>query len=80
MKKYMIFPLKYIRIENYDPQAKCEEKFYILEGKACYFYSKGKEKHLLAVYEEGYINPKQFSDPDIKLYVFENTKILIFEE
>lgn len=51
MKKYMIFPLKYIRMENYDPQAKCEEKFYILEGRACYFYSKGKEKHLLAVFE-----------------------------
>jgi len=42
MKKYMIFPLKYIRIENYDPQNKCEEKFYILEGNACYYYQKGK--------------------------------------
>jgi hypothetical protein len=44
MKKYMLFPLKYIRIEDYNPGKgmKCEEKFYLLEGRACYYVQRGK--------------------------------------
>jgi hypothetical protein len=43
MKKYMMFPLKYIRIEEYEIKLPMyEEKFYLLEGRACYYYHKGK--------------------------------------
>jgi hypothetical protein len=51
MKKYMLFPLKYIRIEEYNlKNPLLEEKVYLLEGRAAYYYHKGKERFLLAIY------------------------------
>ena len=69
MKKYMIIALKHITKVNYTKGMSLNERFYLLEGRVCYYH--GKSKTLLGCYEEGVFNPKEMGvDQEFRLYVF----------
>ena len=68
MRKHMLIALKHITKLAYTRGAILNEKFYLLDGRISYYHS--KTKNVLCCYEEGYFNPHQFHNTDIKLFVF----------
>ena len=75
MRKYMLIALKYITKLVYTKGTNLNEKFYLLEGRICYYHA--KNKNMLVCYEEGYFNPQQFNSTDIKMHVFEGSILMI---
>lgn len=65
MRRYMIFPSKEIVRVTVNPgnQDHIKDRAYLLAGKACFYLDDETvcgRRLLLACYEEGYLNPKQF--------------------
>lgn len=77
MRKHMLIALKHITKLAYTKGTSLGEKFYLLEGRICYYSA--KMKAMMCCYEEGYFNPQQFANPDIKLFVFEGSILMILE-
>lgn len=77
MKRYMIIALKHITKLKYTKGTVLKDKFYLLEGRACYHHP--KTKTILSCYEEGIFSPEDLNHPEFKLYLFEGAFLLIFE-
>lgn len=65
MRRFMLFPSKeVVRVTiNASNQDHIKDRVYLLSGKACYYLENEKQfgkPVILACYEEGYLNPKQF--------------------
>jgi hypothetical protein len=73
MRKYMLIALKNITKLLYTKGTNLNEKFYLLEGRICYYYA----NNILVCYEEGYFNPQQFNSTDIKMHIFEGSILMI---
>jgi hypothetical protein len=55
MRKYMLIALKHITKVTYSKEKAVTNKFYLLQGRACY-YDK-KTNCMLCCYEEGFFDP-----------------------
>ena len=55
MKKYMIIALKHISKVTFCKGMTFNDRFYLLEGRACYYHF--KTKTILCCYEEGIFSP-----------------------
>jgi hypothetical protein len=77
MKKYMLIALKHITKLTYSKDIKITERFYLLEGRACYYHFKSKT--LLCCYEEGLFNPKDMESEEMRLHVFEGAYLMVLE-
>lgn len=69
MRRFMIFPSKeVVRVTvNSTNQEHIKDRIYLMSGKACLYLDDEKEfgkRLILACYEEGYLNPKQFGATD----------------
>jgi hypothetical protein len=76
MKRYMIIALKHITKLTYSKGTPLNDKFYLLEGRACYYHP--KTKTILCCYEEGIFNPVDLKNSEFKLHIFEGSYLLIF--
>ena len=74
----MLVSLKHITKYRHVLGKPLNEKFYLLEGRACYYNH--KTKLMISCYEEGYFNPLQFINTNIRLHVFEGAYIMLLEE
>ena len=61
MKRYMIIALKHITKLKYTKGTPLKDKFYLLEGRACYYQP--KTKTILSCYEEGIFSPEDLTHP-----------------
>lgn len=77
MKKYMLIALKHITKLTYSKDIKITERFYLLEGRVCYYHFKSKT--LLCCYEEGLFNPKDMESEEMRLHVFEGAYLMVLE-
>lgn len=55
MRKYMLIALKHITKYTYSKGMTVTNKFYLLNGRVCYYNNRNKV--ILACYEEGFFSP-----------------------
>ena len=78
MKKYMLIALRNISKVTFSKGMALSQKFYLLEGKACYYHAKSKT--ILCCYEEGFFDPTHLQASEIKLHLFEGAYLMMLEE
>lgn len=78
MRKYMLIALKHITKLTYSKGTNITTKFYLLQGRAC-FYNK-KINCMLACYEEGFFDPAYFQNTNYTLFVFDGAYLMLLEE
>lgn len=77
MRKYMLISLKHITKLTFTKGTQLTGKFYLLDGRACYYNA--KNKIILSCYEEGYFDPNHLSGTDYKLFIFEGSYLMFLE-